>query len=908
MPLAPGSKLGRYDVVAFVGAGGMGEVYRARDTELGRDVAVKVLRPERHSDDDARRRLTQEARTASALHHPNIATVFDVAAAGGVHFIVMEYVAGRPLSALVAAGLERGEALRIAIAVADALARAHAAGIVHRDLKPGNVVISSEGVPKVLDFGIAKLVDAPAASASQDDTVTDPTGTAPRWPTSGFGGTPGYVAPEQVTGARVDARSDIFSFGSMLYEMLTGRRAFRGASAAETIGEVLGRQPTPPREIVPDLPAELEQVVLRCLRKEPERRFQSIADVKVVLQDIADAMATSPFRGARGTAARRSRWIGVGAVAGALAIAVLAVAAAVVWWTGRGPGPGPAAAPRLELLTTTSGIESSATFSPDGQQFAFAWDAETRRADGTSNFDLWVRLVGGTEMRRITTGDTDELAPSWSPDGRWIAFLRGRVGDTPIVHVVSPLGGVARPLTAIRAARVETNWLRGAPASQLAWTPDSRFVAFAAADAPAGAGGVQVVAIEGGQPRPLTAPALPMVHRDPAFSPDGTRLAYSACTSTLYPPCDVYVVDLDPGLTPRPPARRLTQHDLTVVGLAWARDGRSIVFGGARFDRTHLWRVPADGSAAPVRIEIARRGLSPAIAAAGDRLAFTYNLNDNDVYAFEPGKPDVAVASSTLTDYGPTYAPDGRRFAFESGRAGESNEIWIAGADGGNPIQLTRGPGGWQGSPAWSPDGSRIAFDSRGADGFSDIWVIGPDGLGLRRITDGPFDDAMPSWSRDGRFLYYRQDRADGFDLWRRAITDGGAGAGAAVRVTEGGGFRGVESPDGLTFVFARRDDESPLMVQPVAGGPARTLVACAITRTLTTGPDGIYYLGCPAEAPSSPVYRTDPNTGATRLLGTAGVNGGFVPGMAVSPDGRRILFTRRVTEGSDLMLVEGFR
>jgi Tol biopolymer transport system component len=171
-------------------------------------------------------------------------------------------------------------------------------------------------------------------------------------------------------------------------------------------------------------------------------------------------------------------------------------------------------------------------------------------------------------------------------------------------------------------------------------------------------------------------------------------------------------------------------------------------------------------------------------------------------------------------------------------------------------------------------------------------------------MTDGPFDDAMPAWSRDGRFLYYREDRADGYDLWRRPI----GGAGPAVRVTQGGGFRGVESPDGRTFVFATRDDESPILAQPVAGGPARTLVACAITRTLTAGPDGIYYLGCPAEAPSSPVFRIDPDTGTTRLLGTAGVNGGFVPGMTVSPDGRRILFTRRVTEGSDLMLVEDFR
>jgi Tol biopolymer transport system component len=354
---------------------------------------------------------------------------------------------------------------------------------------------------------------------------------------------------------------------------------------------------------------------------------------------------------------------------------------------------------------------------------------------------------------------------------------------------------------------------------------------------------------------------------------------------------------------PRPPARRLTQQDLTVVGLAWTRDGTALVYGGARFDRTHLWRVAADGSTPPARIEIGRRGLSPAIAPTGHRLAFTYNLNDNDIYAFEAGKPDAVVASSTLTDYGPAFAPDGRRFAFESGRSGEGNEIWIAGATGENPTQLTRGPGSWQGSPAWSPDGSRIAFDARGADGFSDVWTVRPDGLDLRQITRGRFDDAMPAWSRDGRWLYYREDRVDGFDLWRVP-----AAGGSAERVTQGGGFKGVEAPGGRTVVFARTDDESPLFAQPVGGGPVRQVAACAITRSLADGPDGVYYLACPAQAPTATVMRVNAETGATQRLGTAGIGGGFVPGMTVSPDGRRVLFTRRITEGSDLMLIEHFR
>jgi serine/threonine protein kinase len=222
----------------------------------------------------------------------HIATVHDVVETGGIQCIVMEFVAGRPLSALIRAGLDLDETLRIAIAIADGLARAHAAGVVHRDLKPANVVVSDDGVPKVLDFGIAKRVEEPAGAGAQDPTQTEDTCVVPRRPTSGLGGTPGYMAPEQIVGGTVDARSDIFSFGALLYEMITGRRAFAGATVADTLGAVLALQPVAPRQLVPEMTAELEHATLRCLRKEPERRFQSIADVKVVLQDIAEARAT----------------------------------------------------------------------------------------------------------------------------------------------------------------------------------------------------------------------------------------------------------------------------------------------------------------------------------------------------------------------------------------------------------------------------------------------------------------------------------------------------------------------------------------------------------------------------------------------------------------------------------------
>src|SRR3954466_5175429 len=263
MPLTAGTRLGTYEVLSLIGAGGMGEVYRARDTRLGREVAIKVLPADRVSDSDRRRLFVQEAQAASALNHPHIITIYEIESADGNDFIVMEYVRGKGLDALIPRrGMRLNEALRIAIAVADALAAAHARGIVHRDLKPANVIVGTDGAVKVLDFGLAKLTSH--AGEPEDQTVTDVVKSSLSMPGT-IAGTAAYMSPEQATGGTVDARSDIFSFGAMLYEMVTGQRAFAGASTVETLSAVLRAQPKPPSEIVADLPGDLEKAIVRCL-------------------------------------------------------------------------------------------------------------------------------------------------------------------------------------------------------------------------------------------------------------------------------------------------------------------------------------------------------------------------------------------------------------------------------------------------------------------------------------------------------------------------------------------------------------------------------------------------------------------------------------------------------------------
>ena len=589
MPLTPGTKLGPYEILSLLGAGGMGEVYLARDPRLGREVAIKVLPAERMADENRRRRFVQEARAASALNHPNIVTIHEIESSEGIDFIVMEYVPGKTLDALIPRqGMRLGEALRVAIPVADALAAAHASGMVHRDLKPTNVAIGTSGAVKVLDFGLAKLV---ASEIADDDGQT--WSRSPGGLLTGAGsivGTPAYMSPEQATGGRVDARSDIFSFGGLLYEMLTGRRPFAGGSAAETLAAIVKDEPLPPTALAPNLPRDLERIILRCLRKDPGRRFQHAADLKVELQELkeeSDSGSMKPLR--------RRRLGPLVAAAGAL----VALAAGAFLARSRERPPAPQ---RLEPLTATSGVESTPSLSPDGEQVAFSWEGEVLAGSGAPNFDIWVKLVGASETRRLTSDPADDAFPVWSPDGRQIAFRRVQAdraaltlpinaaepGISGTLHLVSPLGGQDRPLSDFPAA-----W-----SSQISWSPDGRFLAAARApfQAPEEAAGIYLISTTDGAVKRLTSPKSPIFDLHPAFSADGKQLAYASCRRTIYwTNCDVEVVDLGEGYVPRSPPRRLTRKSQPILGIAFVRDGRSIVYGGGVL--TYLWRVGVTGDA-----------------------------------------------------------------------------------------------------------------------------------------------------------------------------------------------------------------------------------------------------------------------------------------------------------------------
>jgi Tol biopolymer transport system component len=885
MALTSGSTLGPYEILSPIGAGGMGEVYRARDPRLGREVAIKVLPADRMADEDRRRRFLQEARAASALNHPNIVTIHEIESARGVDFIVMEYVAGTTLDGLIPRrGMKLGEVLRIAISIADAVARAHAAGIVHRDLKPKNIAVGPEGTVKVLDFGLAKLLGEDEVASSARETETEDSGAGAVSRPGKVVGTPGYMSPEQVTGGTVDARSDVFSFGALLYEMVTGQTPFAGNSAAETAAAVLREQPKAPSELVTGRPKELDRLILRCLQKDPQRRFQHMGDVKVELREIEEeAQSHAMVAAARGRRIRR--WWPAAGVAGALAVA----GGAWFAWPSRDTD---VSAPLVVPLTSTPGRETEGTFSPDGNQLAFAWNGEK-----SDNWDVYVKLVGSVEARRLTMDPAPDRFPSWSPDGRQVAFVR----TTPdiaagTIYVVSPLGGPERKVTD-----------QPAGGARLSWSADGQWLATGAhieANQPRReVRGIRVVHVTRGDVRTITSPGGMTYHTDPAFSPDGRRLAYASCTS--YISCQIDFLELDANHTPTGPAQRVTPQNVYFAGLAWTRDGSSLVYGDQVTGR--LWRIGIGREDPPERIEVAgTQVMWPASAVSRDRLAFDRLLGANNIYRFEAGRAPTLVAGSSLGGRLPNFSPDGRRLAFESRRGGAGPEVWLAAADGTQAMQLTRGPGRWQGSPRWSPDGRRIAFDSLGEDGHWDVWVIDADGASLRRFTHDPGDEVRPSWSRDGQWIYFSSDR-DGLvhDIWRAP-----AAGGAAQRLTRGSAaWDSHESLDGKTLFFnqyARYALRSALIALPLAGGRERKLIDCVQLRGVAVRAAGIYHVGCPASEGGGRMSLSvlDPATGRDRLLGHIEGASGTI---AVSPDGQTVLYSGG-GESTDLMMIENFR
>ena len=479
-----GKTVSRYEVLAKIGEGGMGVVFRARDTRLDRDVALKLLVSDTAVDPRQRRRFLQEARAASALNHPNIIQVYDVDEHEGIDFIAMELVSGKTLDELIPSrGLQANEALSYGTQIAEALVAAHQAGFIHRDLKPGNVMVDEEGRLKLLDFGLAKRTEANETPLAADASVLTLKGT--------ILGTAAYMSPEQAEGRDLDARSDVFSFGVVMYEMLTGRSPFRRDSMISTMSAVIKEEPEP----LTGKGAELELLVKRCLRKNPDRRIQSATGLRAALLDAKKQSGSGQITSAHRVPQRSRPWFA------RVAVALALVAALGALWLNRQLEPESQATLVAEPLTSYPGRETYPTFSPDGGRVAFSW----QKVDGSRH--IYVKLIGSESVQRLTNSPSRDFAPAWSPDGTQIAFLRDGTDNSTQLMLVSAIGGHVRTVAQWPTEITVDSWF----APYIAWVPDGDWLVVSKPQVERAAGeahqsALYAVPADGGEMHPLTWP------------------------------------------------------------------------------------------------------------------------------------------------------------------------------------------------------------------------------------------------------------------------------------------------------------------------------------------------------------------------------------------------------------------
>jgi eukaryotic-like serine/threonine-protein kinase len=879
-----GRTLLHYTVGDKLGEGGMGVVYKATDTHLDRFVALKVLPPERVADGERKRRFVQEAKAASALNHPNIVHIYDIATDQDTTFIAMEYVPGKTLGELIPRqGLPVASVLKYGVQIADGLAEAHKAGIIHRDLKPGNVMVSDDGRVRILDFGLAKLAEA-AAGHENAATLTASPAALPKTDAGVVLGTVAYMSPEQAEGRPVDRRSDIFSFGVLLYEMIAGARPFGGDTPLATLSAILKDAPAPLVERAAGIPPDLARVVDRCLRKDPARRWQHMEDVHVALLDLKEESDSGrlavPVAAAAAAPSRTAHlWAGVAAIA-------VVVAGGVAWFATHPPATAPApdtASLQPVPLTSYEGDERDPAFSPDGNQIAFSWGAE----GGVTN--TYVKLVGPGDPIRLTNSPYTERESQWSPDGRWICFDRTTPTGRDII-VVPALGGPERNLGS-------TNW-------RCTWSPDSQYVVLP------DAGNLWLAPVSGSERRVMNLPTdleggraqQPMG----TISPDGHALALIFALGATAP---LYVVPLDSGYQPTAAPRRVSPLDWDIGSLSWTPDSQSVIAirainsnpnGGGD---TAMYRFRVEGGE-PERLDFA--GDNPwflDVARTGHRLAFTRLRRDVNLYRAPLG-PDGTlagdgqpVARSSRREYHAVISPDGSRIAFSSTRSG-SDEIWVSDRDGNNLVQLTSSANpndtDW---PAWSPDGTRLAYESRpeGAES-ADIFVIPAAGGAPRRLTDAPEPDTRPTWSTDGRWIYFASAR-EGGGGWKVP-----AGGGPATKVTDVQANVYRQSPDGKWLIAGTTRGATRISLMD---GETRELVRDRISDAAMTS-RGYYYLSTATDLQSSTLKVLPLDGGQPRTLGV--IRHSTSRGLSVAPDFTSIIYSQCDQCAADLMLVEGFK
>jgi eukaryotic-like serine/threonine-protein kinase len=798
-----GQTLGHYRIDSKLGEGGMGVVYRAFDTHLDRAVAIKVLRPDATASPDRKRRFVQEAKSASALNHPGIVHIYDIDSAnlpdGPTDFIAMEFVPGKTLDQHIGkSGLSLKDALKYGIQIADALARAHAAGIVHRDLKPANIIVADDGRVKLLDFGLAKLTevidgDPEGAAATMAGKET------PQTEEGAILGTVAYMSPEQAEARKVDGRSDIFSFGSVLYEMVTGRRAFEGTNKISTLGAILHTEPKAASEISAGVPTELDKIIARCLRKDPERRAQGIADIKLALEELKQESESGRLSEQVGAAtavrpsARPPRRV-VAITAGVVALVV--AAAGLAWWLLKRPASAPA---RSEWVQITNLPDSAVqpALSPDGRMLTFIRGPSSF----TTNGQVYVKMLPSGEPVQLTRDSRTKMSPVFSPDGSRIAYsVEGRPWDMWAVPV---LGGEPRL------------WLPNA--SGLVWIDKSKLLFSEIKDQRLHMAIVTSDESRAGS-RDLYVPPHErgMAHRSYP-SPDGKRMLLvemnerGALVRCRLAPLDGSSAGQQVG----PPTGQCTF-------AAWSPDGEWMYFSSDSGGAFHTWRQrfpdgqPEQITSGPTEEE----GL--AMAPDGRSFITAVGLTQSSVWLHDGGG-DRQISLEGYA-FAPRFTPDGKRLLYQVRKVAAS-ELWVAELDSGRSepllpgLAVTLSSGGSSGPPRSydiSPDGRQVVVASPDNGGKSHLWLAPLDRRSPPRQIPN-VEGGQPVFGATGEVFFHSVEGTSAF-LYR--VREDGGGLRKAIDLPIVG-ITG-ESPDRNWLVLG---SSAPVIFRVDGGAPLPTRI-----------------------------------------------------------------------------------